>query len=472
VRFLRYQQLLIHELRADWSLQRMGSQSLLSELEVGHLAPWRAKVLGTYGHALLHGDSVRAALDTLAEAYQLVADRPGDHYNLGSARHSVAVPLANAMLFGPALRLLRSAYRVLRHRPLALAYAVLEEGQILGQWGLMLELLDDVRGADRRYAQAFSAVCHARDLGILHQDEDVLKYAKALGEFVHNRLRADPVDQHLLAAFVQSNSGRDTLLPRLGLASSLARAGDADGAYDQVEQVIDQAQRFGEPVPYWVACDWRAEILESQRGRTAETIRWRKAAVDEVAQIWRGRLSLFDHFAARRAVVRLTDEVEQAHQVLWEDALTGVGNRQLLDEVLNGPEADQRAIVFIDVDDFKTINDRCGHQAGDQVLRRIAQLAQILCRRDDVVTRFGGDEFVILLAGPSDPQSVADRLRATIAECDWTDLVGVVPVSVTTGTAEAGADALRLADQRMLAGKRTRVGSRATAVATVIHRWG
>ena len=83
-------------------------------------------------------------------------------------------------------------------------------------------------------------------------------------------------------------------------------------------------------------------------------------------------------------------------------------------------------------------------------------MAQILCRRDDVVTRFGGDEFVILLAGPSDPQQVAERLRESVAGCDWTDLGGEVPVGVTTGTAAAGADALRLADQRMLAGKRTR----------------
>ncbi|TWT48719.1 GGDEF domain-containing protein [Botrimarina hoheduenensis] len=85
------------------------------------------------------------------------------------------------------------------------------------------------------------------------------------------------------------------------------------------------------------------------------------------------------------------------------DPVTGLAPRAVMDECLaewtgpNGPAC--FALVFIDVDDFKGVNDRFGHQQGDATLREIAQRLQATVRSDDVVARFGGDEFVLLLRG-------------------------------------------------------------------------
>ena len=108
----------------------------------------------------------------------------------------------------------------------------------------------------------------------------------------------------------------------------------------------------------------------------------------------------------------------QAHH----DPLTGLPNRKLfverLDEALAG-SADGRvcAVLFVDLDNFKLINDSLGHVAGDRLLAAIAERMRRVLRPDDVIARFGGDEFAILVCGASDTrdvQRVADRLSGSL----------------------------------------------------------
>jgi len=122
---------------------------------------------------------------------------------------------------------------------------------------------------------------------------------------------------------------------------------------------------------------------------------------------------------ARRLVTQKTDQLQ--HQA-FHDALTGLPNRALiLDRVEQALARSRRhhttmAVMFLDLDGFKNINDTFGHPAGDQLLTAVAARLTGLLRDSDTVGRLGGDEFVIVVDGDSsDPEVIAERIRAVLA---------------------------------------------------------
>ncbi len=134
------------------------------------------------------------------------------------------------------------------------------------------------------------------------------------------------------------------------------------------------------------------------------------------------------------------------------DGVTGVFNhrhfRTLLDQEVDRARRLERpvALIMIDIDNFKRFNDTYGHQAGDEVLRHVAQLAARVLRRSDAVARYGGEEFVALLpdAEMPDAMSVAEKIRAEV-ETNPLTLTGMLRplhVSVSLGVASFPADAI------------------------------
>jgi diguanylate cyclase (GGDEF)-like protein len=119
--------------------------------------------------------------------------------------------------------------------------------------------------------------------------------------------------------------------------------------------------------------------------------------------------------------LRLREELEQ---LALYDPLTGLAHRPLflerLRDAVTASRTDDRpmALIFVDLDGFKAINDNRGHGAGDLVLSEMGRRLSSAVRRDDLVARFGGDEFVILCrdADPAAVHRVADRLLAAIRE--------------------------------------------------------
>lgn len=108
-------------------------------------------------------------------------------------------------------------------------------------------------------------------------------------------------------------------------------------------------------------------------------------------------------------VTRLKDSEAQASFLALHDTTTGLPNRsyarQHFVNVQDGSSA-ARALLLIDLDEFKTINDSLGHAAGDELLAEVAQRLRSAVRSEDLVTRFGGDEFLVLLGSPLDPQTL------------------------------------------------------------------
>lgn len=129
------------------------------------------------------------------------------------------------------------------------------------------------------------------------------------------------------------------------------------------------------------------------------------------------------------------------------DSLTGVYNRRYIDrrlveEIARARRQDYRiSVMYIDIDHFKQVNDTSGHQAGDEVLREVAQRIKAELRISDALARFGGEEFVVLLidADLESASAVAQRIRAGVA-AQPVDVNGGEPVSVTVSIGVATLD--------------------------------
>ncbi|HXG57995.1 MAG TPA: diguanylate cyclase [Thermoanaerobaculia bacterium] len=146
--------------------------------------------------------------------------------------------------------------------------------------------------------------------------------------------------------------------------------------------------------------------------------------------------------AARRIVARqrrLDAAVRELYGLANRDELTGLYNRRYFFSEADRMLAEEQAVnvVLLDLDDFKTVNDTYGHLAGDRILRDLGALLIRRTRRNDVIARYGGDEFVLLVPRltPSEVEAVAERLAGDIRGGVWTFDQTTFSISVTTGIA-------------------------------------
>jgi diguanylate cyclase (GGDEF)-like protein len=166
--------------------------------------------------------------------------------------------------------------------------------------------------------------------------------------------------------------------------------------------------------------------------------------------------------ALRGRIAHLQERVEQLDQLAHEDSLVSLPNRRgfvralerLIDRVARYGESG--AILFVDLDGLKGINDSFGHAAGDEALIQVARLLVDGLRRSDLVARIGGDEFAVLLghADRAKADETAARLIERIAGCDFIHDGHPLPLSVAIGATSIQPDdttesAMARADQEM-----------------------
>lgn len=165
---------------------------------------------------------------------------------------------------------------------------------------------------------------------------------------------------------------------------------------------------------------------------------------------------------------RLRSDLGSALEMALTDSLTGLYNQRYLMRHLHGllvsNRADGLALMMIDVDYFKTVNDRFGHSAGDRALRLIAETLRGRTRVFDSIARYGGEEFVVVMpgAGEHDAAAAAERLRGAIEDLRFVPQQGLRhPLTVSIGLAFAGGhigtaeQLLQAADQAMYRAKRS-----------------
>jgi len=163
------------------------------------------------------------------------------------------------------------------------------------------------------------------------------------------------------------------------------------------------------------------------------------------------QLAVREHVASTQATARQEiaerekQQLQATNQKLRKqalyDPLTKIYNRHFFDETLGneieraGRSAGSLGVIFLDIDRFKKLNDTCGHQFGDEVLARVAEVCGDALRKSDVLARYGGEEFVILLIQPSEKglAKVAERIRAAVEATEIVFDGKRIPVTISIG---------------------------------------
>jgi diguanylate cyclase (GGDEF)-like protein len=258
------------------------------------------------------------------------------------------------------------------------------------------------------------------------------------------------------ADFAKRVDARDKVSPgvalmELWLRSEIAWARqDWVQAESQCQQMLQLAQSLDHEHLVGIAYLLLAQVLSAQR-KDAESLqvlraqKLREAGLRQAAQLQREeriewQLQARNSHAAR---ARLEAQAQELAQLAMEDALTGLYNRRYLERMAptlqrQGPERGLApAMVFVDVDLFKRINDHYSHQVGDQVLKVLAQILRSFVREGDVPVRLGGDEFVVAFAHVDEAgrSGLPQRIRHAVQTYDWESLGAGLEVSVSVGMA-------------------------------------
>ena len=205
-----------------------------------------------------------------------------------------------------------------------------------------------------------------------------------------------------------------------------------------------------------------APVLQEVMGATRSMALDSRVAHDELQDL-RERTE-----AKRAEIAKLQEELDRASAQARHDPLTGSLNRKGLDEAMEREIARARrlgsplCLALLDVDNFKTLNDRLGHAGGDAALVHLAQVTRAVMRPQDLLARYGGEEFVLVLPDTSVDSGVAamTRLQRELTTRFFLQGAEKVLITFSAGVAQLGAtetstEAIRRADQGMYLAKRS-----------------
>ncbi|MBL8521009.1 MAG: diguanylate cyclase [Betaproteobacteria bacterium] len=316
---------------------------------------------------------------------------------------------------------------------------------------------EEIDDAERHFVEARHLLAARGAVGL-----DLIKLHYIAGAIARSRGQ--------LAAALSEFAIVDRMLPDV----SALRFNDRAEFYDEYADVLSRADRPGE------AFEMQRKSSRQYQVSLGVVNRVRRFSMQVRQEIHRVNAELArasdEQRKLQQANRRLRGEIERAireadllRDKASHDELTGVFNRAYLDATLPGlltlsvQSATPLALVMIDLDHFKRINDRHGHAAGDEVLRRFGRNARSALRGSDLVSRYGGEEFCLALIGcgaDAARQRVERLMTALRGEEFSPEFTQLGPVTFSAGIAvypEDGvhvSDLLRTADARLLRAKR------------------
>lgn len=201
---------------------------------------------------------------------------------------------------------------------------------------------------------------------------------------------------------------------------------------------IDNRIRFEEieRVRFRIVSNTECIFFYLQRGAYPEAL----ALIIHILEIYKLTLVL-DNIISNIVVKKAESEITVTRQLSELDPLTNVMNRRKFEDLLEklvlraSRTSLPMTLIVLDIDNFKEVNDKYGHQAGDRVLIEIAHLISSLIRKSDYLVRYGGEEFVIISAdsGLEGMMQLAEKIRTEVESYDFND---IGPITVSMGLAE------------------------------------
>jgi diguanylate cyclase (GGDEF)-like protein len=325
-------------------------------------------------------------------------------------------------------------------------------------FGRLRSTIDDVGDASMRL-QAYQAV--QRALG-----------EEAVAEAAYRRTPSETTQAEVI----------ETLASLTAAAARIRDVGDAEDDR-RVAQLLDLNRRYAREVVSTTGAGTAGATLQAMQGVVDDGVQTHAADLQRATSrqrhqftnmAWRAPLALVLSFGAvglcwlllvassRRAAAR----AEASEQLALRDPLTGLGNRRAFDRLL-GPElgraSPDAAVLLVDLDGFKAINDTWGHDVGDEVLKAVGDRLRQTARGSDFVARIGGDEFAVLARPALQVETLSERLSDAISQplhlrdrvLHPSASIGWAPVS--RGMAQE--EVLREADRMLYDRKREHIGA-------------
>jgi diguanylate cyclase (GGDEF)-like protein len=413
-----------------------------------------AKALADTAEVLVRMGHLHEGLYRLAAATVVLDTVPRSHIRYGAALSSVCGAARGAQLYELADEMAVLALRACPEQAGAIA---LQRAEVALDWALGLEQVGLDGDAARHYARTIELsrqwlTENATDVEDAPLVTANLAVALAkLGRHAEAETLAHGLILPMRAA------GHDTEARKAHLAYGIVLRDR--GEYASAGREFRAAEELAEDVWQRLTFQYELALLAAAERGDAAGRAIRTALRTQAQYMWRQRLERRVMMQQARRRVELEAAQAAADMTAAQDALTGLGNRRQFDRQIATVD-DSCALVLIDVDHFKAINDTFSHQTGDSILREVATTLRAHCRAGDTAVRLGGDEFALFLrTDPAGAAQVAERIREVLAARDWNAFGAHLRVTLSIGVARCtrgmdGATLYDRADQQLYNAKR------------------
>lgn len=330
---------------------------------------------------------------------------------------------------------------------------------------LLINVSYPIHSDSGAYLGYVSGTIYLRNEGALHtllgkhpyQDGSYLYVVDSEGRLIYHqdsqRVGEDVTANPVVVAVMRGENGAQRLVntqgvdmlagyarvPRSGWGVIAQRpaAATLEPLHDLVWALIRYAAPFA--LAFLLAIWWCARKISQPLSQLATNVEHQDMTV-AMQRVRSVKAWYFEAQRLKRAVIRsytnLQDKIGKLNQASITDPLTGLRNRRGIEEAVDTLQASdtQFAVIALDIDHFKRVNDTYGHTAGDEVIQAVAQLMRDCSRPSDILCRNGGEEFLILLPGVGirEATGMAERLRRKM---ETRRLGGALGITVSAGVA-------------------------------------